>query len=140
MNLITRISLSKLSIQDLLLHHVNQIRTMIDYEKIISRKLQTDIVIHHFKNDELPIYFPGKDGLHGVIGKEKIYTLGKDNSKSSGMMIRIPAVRYKGNIVIMDGVHRLENLKPAIVIIDIMDCKTKADTECFADLYLLDLI
>jgi len=140
MNLITRLSLTKLPLEDLMLHHVNQIRVRIDYEKIIKRKLATDILIHHYLNDRLPVYFPGKDGLHGVIGKEKIYTLGEDNAKPSNIMVRIPAVRYKGNIVIMDGVHRLKNLTPAIVVIDIIDCKTKRDTECFADLYMLNMV
>ena len=140
MNIITRLSLAKLSIEDLMLHHVNQIRTKIDYGKIIRLKLQTDIIIHHYLNDPLDVYFPGKDGLHGVIGNERIYTLGEDNAKASNIMVRIPAVRYKNNIVIMDGVHRLQNLKPAIVVLDIIDCRTKRDTECFADLYMLNMV
>lgn len=39
------------------------------------------------------------------------------------ILLRVAAVKYKGHFLAMDSIHRLTNLKPAIIVIDWVEVK-----------------
>lgn len=54
-------------------------------------------------------------------GKDKSWMNGKPIKVNEGkrlILVRLPAIRIKNKYLILDGYHRLKNLKPKLIILD----------------------
>lgn len=50
-------------------------------------------------------------------------------------LVRLPAVRFNKKILLLDGNHRVSQILPKYIILDIVDLTSRKQARCFSDLY-----
>lgn len=76
-----------------------------------------------------PIYIPWYDTGDWIDGKPKSVTVG-----TTTRLVRLPALSVGGRFLVLDGVHRLTELRPAFVLLDWIK-PVKSDLVYFLDMH-----
>lgn len=75
------------------------------------------------------LYAPWYDNGNWMDGKPRRLSLGDKNT-----VVRLPALRVDGKYLILDGNHRINELRPNTVFLDYLDL-AKKDLKYFVDLH-----
>ena len=66
-----------------------------------------------------------------MSGPKQDYGLGTGETPA---LLRLPAVRYKDEMIALDGNHSLKFRNPQIIVVDYLSCRNDFEATCFADL------
>ncbi len=119
--------ITKLTLTQYIYTYRKDIRVLIDWKSLKLSSLKTDFVILDSKNDDI-IYHCWSENDQLMGPRKKV-----DVKYENPIIIRIPGVKYKNKIVLLDGNHRISELHPKIVIVDYIQCDEK-NKRIFVDL------
>jgi hypothetical protein len=122
------IVLKKLSVLEYMLAYRKDIRVLMDWNTLKKAKINTGVMLVN-KDNKDTVYHCWSDDDTLMGPRKKVKFKFKKN-----MFVRVPAVKYKNRVILLDGNHRLSELYPKFICIDYIDCKTEKDKRIFVDL------
>lgn len=133
-------NLEKLTLFQFIEKYKQQVRVNVEWGDIYKLEPNTDVlhlypsskcygtVINHPWSKE-----PTREGGSLKTKQKNVKTIYEGGKTKC--MVRVPAVKYKDKIMLLDGNHRVSQLKPMFIIIDLILIETKKQARSFSDLY-----
>lgn len=108
--------------------HRQNIRTIVDWEALLG--LNPTVRLAWFLDKAHQVCYPWAVKGNWMSGA----TLRKVELGNEPIIVRAPAVCWKHRTILLDGCHRTSQLKPCLLILDVLDGSTIRVRRCFADL------
>lgn len=106
----------------------SHVRTIVNWEELLNHNPKVSTVWFIGRVDG--VWYPWAVKGHWMSGaKLRQVILG-----SESIIVRAPAVCWKKKTVLLDGCHRTSQLKPKLLILDVVECSNVKIRRCFADL------
>ncbi|RJQ27032.1 hypothetical protein C4577_01800 [Candidatus Parcubacteria bacterium] len=111
-------------------YYRGHIRCVVDWEMLVGTKPIVGRYWWSNESDKIEVYFPWYTNGNWRCGSPKKVSLGKND-----VIVSIPVVAFDNNkkFLVLDGCHRVRDLKPRIIVLDYVS--VKKDKLCaFTDL------